>query len=137
MQVDGILVMLVGLVATVGASLLSKLFVFLYGLDTIGQPVLIGGAILGTLIGVSIYFSNWESGSGRATLGKWSFGMMVLQEDNEPMPFKMAFNRFMAALITPLPAGVAFLMVLFTPNFRAIHDSMSKTKVVWRGDEDM
>ena len=137
MQVDGILIMLIGLVATVAASLLSKLFVMLYGLESIGTPVLIGGAILGTFVGVGIYFSNWESGAGRATLGKWSFGMMVLQEDNEPMPFKMAFNRFLAALITPLTAGLAFLMVLFTPNYRAIHDSMTKTKVVWRGDEDM
>ncbi|MCR9202310.1 MAG: RDD family protein [Planctomycetaceae bacterium] len=137
MQVDGILINLIGLVAYVAATMLSKLFVFLYGNAEIGPPIAIGGGLLGAFVGCGIYFANWESGSGRATLGKWSFGMMVLQENNDPMPFNMAFNRFLAALITPLTAGLAFLMVLFTPNYRAIHDSMTKTKVVWRGDEDM
>lgn len=137
MQVDGILVNLILLVVVFAANFVAKLFVTLYGVESIGPPVFIGGSVLGSLITVGIYFSNWESGAGRATLGKWSFGMLVLQEDNEPMSFKLAFQRFLASLITVLTGGLAFLIVLFTPNFRAFHDSMTKTKVVWRGDENM
>ena len=94
------------------------------------------GVIGGTIGALGFYFANWESGSGRATLGKWTFGLIVLQDDNSPMPFDLAIKRFAMSSLSVLSLSGTFTMCAFQENHRALHDSVTKTKVVWRGDEN-
>ena len=135
-QVDGVICGLVIGVVIWGSSMASGLVMQLYSSELIAQYAFYGGIVIGNIIALGIYFSSWESGSGRATLGKWAFGLLVLQEDNSPMPSKMAWQRFGMALLSIVSLSGTFTMCAFQPQMRAFHDLATKTKVVWRGDED-
>ena len=136
-QVDAIISAMLVAVAIFAAGFIAGLFQHLYDSPSAGRIIYWVCITAGVLGSLSFYFANWESGSGRATLGKWSFGMLVLQDDNSPMTFQHAVKRFFASLLTPLSAGITFLMCAFHPTHRAVHDTLTKTKVVWRGDEEM
>ena len=127
-QIDTIIVSLIIAVGVVVAWLVAKLWGPWGFIVTITTEV---------ISGIIFYFANWESGSGRATLGKWSLGLIVVREDNEPMPRKQAVQRTLAAALNLFTLYIPFLMCAFHKQHRAGHDLMSKTKVVWRGDEDM
>lgn len=113
----------------------SGLLFYFYGWDNIGailSQVVQAVAGLGL---VGFYFASGESGQARATMGKWSLGLMVLREDDMPMTRKQAFGRAASALVTALTLYIGFVMCAFRKDHRALHDLMSKSKVVWRGEE--
>lgn len=107
-----------------------------YGLEARTQEMLqlvaTGVATLGIW---AFYFATAESGQARATMGKWSLGLLVLCEDDKPMTRKQAFRRVACAFLTPLTLYIGFIMTAFRKDHHALHDLMSKTKVVWRGEE--
>ncbi len=136
-QVDLIISAGIGLACYLGSGYAAGLVGHLYNspqIAAIARWVIFGLALTGIL---GFYFSRWESGAGRATLGKWTFGMIVLREDNEPMDTNLALKRAAASLISVLSLGMTFLMCAFHPEHRAVHDTLTKTKVVWRGDENL
>jgi uncharacterized RDD family membrane protein YckC len=136
-QVDVLIGGLIALGAAVAGSLISALVGYLYNSVTVEymafNVVLCGG----TAIALAFYFARWESGSGRATLGKWTFGMLVLQDDNSPLSFKLALKRFAFSLVSVVTLSGTFVMCFFRSDKRAMHDLATKTKVVWRGDENL
>lgn len=83
----------------------------------------------------SYYFASGESGQTRSTLGKWSLGLVVLTEEDRPMNRQLAFKRIATAYLTVLTCFFGFIMVAFRKDHRAMHDLMTKTKVLWRGEE--
>jgi uncharacterized RDD family membrane protein YckC len=117
------------------ASLLRPVF-FMYGIPDnykfIAAQVIttIGGLVL-----TGLYFSRGESGAARATLGKWSIGLIVLQNDDKPVSRKLGFKRAAMAFLGAIPLFGGFLMCVFRPDKKAMHDLSTKTKVVWRGEE--
>ena len=132
-QIDTILIVLLSGVAAFIAALFGMLFNF-YGWSA--APLLQAGVqFIATLALVGFYFASMESGASRATLGQASIGLMVLREDNKPMTREQAFGRFGSALVTGLTLYIGFLMCFFREDKKALHDIMSKTKVVWRGEE--
>ncbi|MCP4784418.1 MAG: hypothetical protein GY878_12780 [Fuerstiella sp.] len=136
-QVDILIGALIAGGASIVGTLASGLFGSLYQSAATEQIVfwaVLGG---GTLAALGFYFSRWESGSGRATLGKWTFGLLVLQDDNEPMPFNVGVKRFAMSLLSVVSLSGTFVMCFFRPDHRALHDLATKTKVVWRGDENL
>lgn len=135
-QVDGIICALICGVVVWLSGMLAGLIAHLYDNEAIAQYVYLGGIIFGSIIALGTYFSAWEAGSGRATLGKWAFGLLVLQEDNSPVTSKMAWQRFGLALLSVISISGTFTMCAFHPQNRALHDLGTNTKVVWRGDED-
>ncbi|HAD61750.1 MAG TPA: hypothetical protein DCG12_21140 [Planctomycetaceae bacterium] len=84
-----------------------------------------------------LYFGRFESGANRATLGKWSLGIMVLTEDDMPLDFGQSAKRLCVTFVNLLLLGIPFIIAAFHPKYRAMQDLATKTKVVWRGDEDM
>ena len=135
--VDSVITQLLSIACFVVALIASKLFGFLYGsyatelfIQRVGTPILTGLATL-------FYYAKWESGSGRATLGKWSLGLLVVREDNEPMSMGQAVKRTLMAWVSAILLYIPFIICAFHPKHRAMHDSVTKTKVVWRGDEEM
>lgn len=135
-QVDMIIAAIMCGASFKGSQFVAALFGTLYDSEMIRNIGFWGSFGLSLSLALGFYFANWESGSGRATLGKWTFGMVVLQEDNTPMPFKLAVKRFATSLLSVLSLSGTFVMCAFHPNHRALHDLATKTKVVWRGDED-
>lgn len=118
------------------SGFVAALFGTLYNSETIAQYGYFGCIVVSISVTMGFYFAQWESGSGRATLGKWSFGMLVLRDNNKPMPFKLAVKRFALSLLSVVSLGGTFIMCAFHQDFRAFHDLATKTKVVWRGDEN-
>lgn len=127
-QIDLIIVSLIVAAGVIVATLLSKLS---------GEWLFLPLIVTEVISGVLFYFANWESGSGRATLGKWSLGLIVVREDNEPMSKKQAVQRTLSAAVNLFTLYIPFIMCAFHKQHRAGHDLMSKTKVVWRGDENL
>lgn len=89
---------------------------------------------ISTLALWSLYVSTWESGQNRGTPGKAALGIMVLTNDNKPITAKQSNYRAMAGLVTALTLFAGFAMCAFHPNKSALHDILTKTKVVWRGE---
>jgi uncharacterized RDD family membrane protein YckC len=83
----------------------------------------------------SYYFAQGESGQTRSTLGKWSLGLLVLTEEDRPMDRAAAFKRAWVSYLTVLTLFVGFIIVAFRRDHRALHDKLTKTKVIWRGEE--
>lgn len=135
-HVDAIVVTIILGAMFFSAGWISWLFGFLYDSEQIAVYIYYGTVVIGTIGLMCLYFARGESGAGRCTLGKWSIGMLVLQEDNSPMPFKLAAQRFFASLLSIVSLSGTFAMCLFNPEYRALHDKLTKTKVVWRSEED-
>lgn len=136
-QIDALIVMLICGAGALVALIVSKVFGYLYSSPTAGFWVFMIAFLIDNIGGILFYFANWESGSGRATLGKWSLGLIVVREDNQPMTRKQAVQRTLSAALNLFTFYIPFIMCAFRKDHRALHDQMSKTKVVWRGDEDM
>lgn len=135
-HVDAIVVTIILAAMVFAAGFVSGLFGFLYESEQIAEYIYFGTIGLGTIGLMAFYFGKGESGAGRCTLGKWSLGVIVLQEDGSPMPFELAVKRFFASLLSIVSLSGTFAMCLFNPEHRALHDTLTKTKVVWRSDED-
>ena len=132
-QIDSIIVVLLAAVGAFIGTLFGMLFNFYgWGAATMLQ---FGVQFIVTLALVGFYFASMESGASRATLGKASIGLMVLRDDNLPMNRQQAFGRFGSALVTYLTLCIGFLLCFFRADRKALHDLMSHTKVVWRGEE--
>jgi uncharacterized RDD family membrane protein YckC len=113
--------------------LFSLLFNF-YGWG-IADKAGLGIAAVATFAIWAFYFASGEAGAARATLGKWSMGIIVLKDDNKPQTRKEAFKRAASAFVTVLTFYIGFLMCFFRPDKKAMHDLMTKTKVVWQGEQ--
>ena len=133
-QIDMIIVSMLTCVGVFIGTLFGLLFTF-YGWSAAGVLQVI------VQIGVSLllsgfYFASMEAGASRATLGKASIGLMALRDDNKPMARQQAFSRAASAFVTYLTLNIGFLMCFFRADKKALHDLMSKSKVVWRGEEN-
>jgi uncharacterized RDD family membrane protein YckC len=82
-----------------------------------------------------MYFAIQESSSQKTTIGKDGFGLIVLTNDNRQMTLGHSSRRFFCSLATLLTGFAGFLMCAFHPEKRALHDLLSNTKVVWKGDK--
>jgi uncharacterized RDD family membrane protein YckC len=131
--VDNIIMMLLAGAGFFVGTLFGLLFNF-YGWS-IADQLALGVSIVATLGLWGFYFSAGESGSARATLGKWSIGLIVLRDDNKPQTRQQAFARAASAFVTSLTLYIGFIMCCFRSDKKAMHDLMSKSKVVWQGEQ--
>ena len=132
-MIDMIIVTLLGLVGGFIGTLFGLLFSF-YGWGA-AALLQLGVQSIASLLLTGFYFASMESGASRATLGKASIGLMALRDDNKPMTRQQAFGRAASAFVTALTFYLGFLLCFFRADKKALHDLMSKSKVVWRGEE--
>ena len=81
-----------------------------------------------------LYPSLMESGKGQGTIGKRILGINVTDTDGGRISFLRATGRTFATLLSTLTFGVGFLMIAFTKRKQGLHDMVSKTLVVKRGE---
>ena len=74
-----------------------------------------------------ILVSLWST-----TLGKRIFGLRVVRNDGSKIGGGRALARYLCYSISLLIFGVGFLMILFRPDKRGLHDLICDTKVVYR-----
>jgi uncharacterized RDD family membrane protein YckC/DNA-directed RNA polymerase subunit RPC12/RpoP len=92
------------------------------------------GGLLGVIVGIGYYV--WaESGPAQATLGKHALGLIVTDMEGNKITRGQAFGRLGARFISVLPLGIGCIMAAFTEKKQSLHDTMTKTQVVWRGTE--
>ena len=132
-MIDLIIVSLLGLVGAFIGTLFGLLFSF-YGWGA-AAFLQLGVQIIASLLLAGFYFASMESGASRATLGKASIGLMALRDDNKPMTRQQAIGRAASAFVTALTFYIGFLLCFFRADKKALHDLMSHSKVVWRGEE--
>lgn len=82
------------------------------------------------------YFAKQESSTVQATLGKRSLGIVVTDLKGKRIKLRPATIRFVVKLFSIALAGIGCVMAAFTPKKQAMHDSVAKTLVVWRGGEE-
>lgn len=135
--IDAVLLIVLAGIALFLGTYSTKIFGALYGLSE-STVFTVSWALTGTLTLVfwGIYFATWESGQNRATLGKASMRIMVLTNDDQVMTPNHAFGRAVAGLLTCVTVFLGFAMCVVHPKKSALHDIITKTKVVWCGEGD-
>ena len=134
-MIDAILMALLGVAGGIVGGLFGLLFRY-YGWGALAEFLEQVAQVIASLILIGFYFASMESGASRATLGKASIGLMALRDDDKPMLRQQAYGRAAAAFLTVLTLFIGFLPCAFRSDKKAIHDLMSKSKVVWRGEEN-
>ena len=76
-----------------------------------------------------LYFC-WHWVEGRQTLGMRSWKIEVIDETNSTLNWKQASIRYFAALLSLMLIGLGFLWALFDKEKLALHDRLSKTKLI-------
>jgi len=82
------------------------------------------------LVGViaGYYLLNWTR-SGQ-TLGMRAWHLRAVTDSGKPMPLKAATLRFVFGLLAWAPAALGVLWLYVDPDRLALHDRLSKTRVV-------
>lgn len=81
-----------------------------------------------------LYFSLMESSDKQATVGKRILGIQVTGIDGNKISFLRATGRTFAKILSVLTLGIGFLMIAFTKKKQGLHDMVSETIVVKRGE---
>ena len=116
-----------GVVAGFGASMMDE------------EPLVLWATMVGHvgrvywLLGVFLYFGMTESGISGATMGKQALGVMVIDKEGKKISKGTAFARAICRGFSALPFCGGFIMAAFGKK-QALHDMMTKTQVVWKGD---
>ena len=76
-----------------------------------------------------LYFC-WHWVKGRQTLGMRSWKIEVIDETDSTLNWKQASLRYFAALLSLLFLGLGFIWALFDKEKLALHDRLSKTKLI-------
>lgn len=65
------------------------------------------------------------------TLGKWATGLRIEQQDGKPLSFLTTLVRHLVGYpLSLLTLGIGFLISVFNPQGRALHDMIAGTVVV-------
>ena len=83
-----------------------------------------------------LYYVKWEAGIAQGTLGKRALGIIVTDMTGNQISKGTALARFFGRIVSGAPMGIGFLLCAFTEKKQTLHDMMSKTLVVWRGDDE-
>ncbi|MEX0718148.1 MAG: RDD family protein [Planctomycetaceae bacterium] len=99
--------------------------------EEVMMPLLVYGYGGLSSIIVVLYFSRQEADHAQGTMGKHGIGMIVTDLKGERITWKTGLARFFVSII----GFIAFPMVAFTEKKQALQDLLTKTLVVWKGDE--
>ncbi|MEM6998748.1 MAG: RDD family protein [Pseudomonadota bacterium] len=86
------------------------------------------------LIVIAYLYYSWQWINGRQTLGMRSWGINIINDSGTTLDWKQASLRYIASLLSLALFGFGFLWALFDKNKLAMHDRLSKTKLVIEAD---
>lgn len=135
--IDAALVFFVASAVTAGAALVLGLP--LPRSKELGPDLLVAGILdrnpmavgaLGLLIGVGALYQIYLGGITGQTVGKRLLGMRVIGTRGTPPGPIGGIIRFLALVLSVLPAGLGWLWCLFDREHRALHDHLAGTYVI-------
>lgn len=77
-----------------------------------------------------LYYTLLESSAKQATIGKFTLGLKVTDLRGKRISFWQANLRYFSKLLSLLPAGLGFLLILTTRRSQMFHDYFARTIVV-------
>jgi uncharacterized RDD family membrane protein YckC len=77
-----------------------------------------------------LYFALQESGPLQATPGKRALGIKVINLKIERMSFMQATGRLFGKYLSASIFFIGFLMIIFDPRGRSLHDRLASTLVI-------
>lgn len=83
------------------------------------------------------YFIGGETGPSQATLGKHALGLIVTDKKGRRLKPNLAWKRFFfREILGRVTFGISFVIAAFNKEQETMHDKMTKTQVLWKGDDD-
>jgi uncharacterized RDD family membrane protein YckC len=82
------------------------------------------------LLSISFLYFGWHWVKGGQTLGMRSWHIFVINESRQNPNWRQATQRFFSAVLSLLLLGLGFLWSLFDKNKLALHDRLSKTRLI-------
>jgi uncharacterized RDD family membrane protein YckC len=79
---------------------------------------------------LGFYGPIMESSSAQATIGKIAFGLVVTDTSYRRISFWRGLGRHLAKFVSALVLYLGYVMVVFTPQKRALHDYIAGTVVL-------
>lgn len=79
------------------------------------------------LVAISVLFYGWFWTHRGQTLGMRAWKIRVVRSDGAPLTWRDALQRYLAAWLSALPAGLGYLWGLFDADQLCWHDRLSKT----------
>ena len=122
--------LLIDYIALIGVMALATMFARVFGDVRRGSSFALTAGYAGVAGVAIINFVLLAAFSGR-TLGKWITGLRIERRNGEPVSFVRALVRHLAGYtLTVLTLGLGFLITVFDPQGRALHDWLAGTVVV-------
>jgi uncharacterized RDD family membrane protein YckC len=84
--------------------------------------------LLSTLLALT--YSTWFMGALGAVPGMMVCGLKVVRPDGSAIGYGRALARYFASLVSGLILGIGYLLIVFDPEKRALHDMICDTRVV-------
>lgn len=85
---------------------------------------------------LSLFYYTWGHFRYGTTPGKWIFKIYVVSlEGLRPLTLQQSFVRTMSYLASYATFCCGFVMVIFNPQKRALHDLLAKTVSILRSEE--
>lgn len=81
-------------------------------------------------IGGYVLYETLLSSGGRVTLGKYLLSIRVEAVDGGPLSLARSFARSLAYFVSSAILNIGYLIALFTPEKRALHDYVCGSRVV-------
>jgi uncharacterized RDD family membrane protein YckC len=97
----------------------------IWGIDLVGRHPLF--QVYQVLIVGGFFCGFWTHGG--QTLGLRAWRLRVVREDGGPLRWSDALKRFVAAVLSWLPAGLGFLWAVIDRDGLAWHDRLSRTRL--------
>ena len=86
------------------------------------------------LLALAYLYFTWHWVKGGQTLGMRSWHVFVVDEAGHRPGLRPGSIRFVSAFISWALLGLGFIWALFDHNKQALHDRISKTRLVVKGD---
>lgn len=93
------------------------------------NPVMLGIMLINVIIGFG-YPIFFLGGKYQATPGMMICKIRIIMEDGSNVSHLRVFGRIFASILSSLTLGIGYLMVLWDPEKRTLHDVICHTRVI-------
>lgn len=100
------------------------------GFEALGPALAILGWAMLLSTAITVTYSTWFMGALGATPGMMALGLKVVRPDGSAIGYGRAFARYFAALLSSLILFIGYLLIVFDPEKRALHDMICDTRVI-------
>lgn len=80
--------------------------------------------------GSTLYFGITEGSKVHGTMGKYLMGIVVSDENGQPVDYGKSFTRAICRLLSAAILGTGFLIGLFDEEGKTLHDRIAGTRVI-------